>query len=569
MKRRDFLQKTGLAAAACWYPAMARAAKACPASKRPGKEITADICIVGGGLGGCAAAMAAASMGASVVMAEPTDWIGGQSTQQIVPLDEHAWIESEGCTARYRRFRDDIRDYYRQHYCLSACARKNPLLNPGNGFVSRLCHEPRVALHVLQRRLAGPIARGQLMVLLNAQAVSADTCRDRICSLTFHSKDEDTSTAVNARYYIDATETGDLLPLTGTEYVTGSESADETGEDHASAAARPGNVQAATWCFAVEYDQEADHTVDKPENYDFWKTYVPELTPDWPPHPLLSLWYSNPFTHEPQKLDFLPPDPAYCKVHTKNLNLWRYRRIVDKNNFVGERFQKEISIINWPQNDYMLGGIYDVPAEERQKHLDGMRQLSRSLLYWLQTEAPRPDGKQGWRGLRLRGDITGTEDGFAKQAYIRESRRLKARFTVTESHIRPEKPRIAGGRELAEPFHDSVGVGHYILDLHPTVEGDNYLHTDCCPFQIPLGALLPRRMKNLLAGCKNIGVTHISNGPYRVHPVEWNIGEAAGALAAFCIDRRRPPAQVWGQPRLLGEFQNQITRQGFQLDWEC
>ena len=45
--------------------------------------------------------------------------------------------------------------------------------------------------------------------------------------------------------------------------------------------------------------------------------------------------------------------------------------------------------------------------------------------------------------------------------------------------------------------------------------------------QIPLGTLIPRQMENLLPECKNIGVTHITNGCYRLHPVEWNVGEAA------------------------------------------
>jgi hypothetical protein len=44
------------------------------------------------------------------------------------------------------------------------------------------------------------------------------------------------------------------------------------------------------------------------------------------------------------------------------------------------------------------------------------------------------------------------------------------------------------------------------------------------PFQIPMGALILVRIRNLLAAAKNIGTTHITNG---LHPVEWNTGEAA------------------------------------------
>ena len=69
------------------------------------------------------------------------------------------------------------------------------------------------------------------------------------------------------------------------------------------------------------------------------------------------------------------------------------------------------------------------------RHLQRGKQLSLSLLYWLQTEAPRPDGGAGWPGLRLRPDIVGTQDGLAKAAYIREARRIRAEGTVLEQHV--------------------------------------------------------------------------------------------------------------------------------------
>ena len=77
------------------------------------RELPADLVIIGGGFGGCAAALAAARHGLRVVMTEETDWIGGQLTSQAVPLDENAWIESTGGTGAYRQLRRRIRDYYR------------------------------------------------------------------------------------------------------------------------------------------------------------------------------------------------------------------------------------------------------------------------------------------------------------------------------------------------------------------------------------------------------------------------------------------------------------------------
>ena len=70
------------------------------------QEIKADILIVGGGLGGVAAALGALEAGRTVVMSEEYDWIGGQLTSQAVPPDEHTWVERFGVTRRYRALRD-------------------------------------------------------------------------------------------------------------------------------------------------------------------------------------------------------------------------------------------------------------------------------------------------------------------------------------------------------------------------------------------------------------------------------------------------------------------------------
>jgi hypothetical protein len=87
------------------------------------------------------------------------------------------------------------------------------------------------------------------------------------------------------------------------------------------------------------------------------------------------------------------------------------------------------------------------------------------------------------------------------------------------------------------------------------------------PFQIPLGALLPVRARNLLPAAKNLGTTHVSNGCYRLHPVEWTVGEVAGRLAAFCLDRSVEPHQVRAHDQLLAAFQQALDRAGVERQW--
>jgi hypothetical protein len=72
---------------------------------------------------------------------------------------------------------------------------------------------------------------------------------------------------------------------------------------------------------------------------------------------------------------------------------------------------------------------------------------------------------------------------------------------------------------------------------------------------------------DLLAAGKCMGVTHVTNGCYRLHPVEWNVGEAAGALAAFCLNHRVSPRAVRSAPILLADFQDTLLSMGVQLHW--
>jgi DNA-binding LacI/PurR family transcriptional regulator len=529
-------------------------------------ELHADVLVVGGGLGGVAAAIAACQHGRRVVLTEETDWVGGQLTAQAVPPDEHPWIEQFGSTALYRELRDGIRDYYRAWYPLTVAAQRWRALNPGAGWVSKLCHEPRVALAVLEGMLAPHRAAGRLTVLLEHRPVSVSVDRDHVRAVEITSLQSGERLVVTAPYVLDATEHGDLLPMAKVEYVTGAESQNEHGEPHAPTVADPRNLQSFTCCFALEHRAGEDHTIDKPERYAFWRSYQPEF---WP-GPLLGLRTPDPRTLQPvdRRLDPNPDgDPlevlADQRQHQGAMELWTFRRILARNLYVPESFASDLTLVNWPMNDYWLGPLIEVDEATANRHLEDAKQLSLSLLYWLQTEAPRPDGGTGFPGLRLRPDVVGTKDGLAKAPYVRESRRIRAVTTVTERDVALATVGPDGGTR----YQDAVGVGSYRIDLHPSTGGDNYIDVGSVPFEIPLGTLLPVRVRNLLPAAKNIGTTHITNGSYRLHPVEWNVGEVAGRLAAFCLDHRVEPRQVRADQRLLAEFHQALDRAGVERRW--
>jgi len=257
--------------------------------------------------------------------------------------------------------------------------------------------------------------------------------------------------------------------------------------------------------------------------------------------------------------------------HGGVVNLWTYRRIAAVRQFAEGHYSSDICLVNWPQNDYLEGPLVGVSDDARAAHIARGKSLSLSLLYWLQTEAPRHDGGTGYPGLRLRADIMGTEDGLAKYPYVRESRRIRALYTVTEADCGKEQRGQESGRSrenaTAKRYPDSVGLGSYPIDLHPTTAGDNYIDFESLPFEIPLGALIPQRMRNLLPANKNIGTTHVTNGCYRLHPVEWGIGEAVGSLLAYCRQHGVIPRQVRSNTRHLADFQKGLVDRKVELRW--
>jgi len=512
-----------------------------------GAEAAADLVIVGGGAGGCAAALAACQRGLRVIMTEESLWIGGQFTAQAVPPDENRWIESIGGTASYRALRETVRDHYRRDPALLERARRNARLNPGNGWVSRICAEPRVWLASIEAMLAPHVAEGRLRILRGTRLHGVDVHRDVIRAVRVRDA-RDAEQVLHARYFADATELGDLLALSGAEHVSGAESRTMTGEPHAPAEYQPDNQQSFTVVFAMEHRAGEHHVSDRPAEYAHWRAATVEVNGTaWP-----LLGFEEPAN---KRIGF---DPV------ARTGYWSYRRIIDQTLFTPGTHPGDVTLVNWWQNDYADGPLVGVPASDAAAHVRAAGALSRCLLYWLQTEAPRPDGGLGWPGLRLRADIVGTSDGLAMMPYIRESRRLLTQTIVREQDVlRSLQP---AGKETTA-FPDSVGIGHYAMDLHRTTRGDTGGYGDTIPFQIPLGALVPVRLGNLLPACKNFGVTHLTNGCYRLHPIEWNVGEAAGHLVAQAIRTQVPPRAIHANVERTRDLQRTLTNAGVPLAW--
>jgi hypothetical protein len=502
-----------------------------PANLTP---IDCDLLIAGAGMGGVAAAIASSSRGHTVCLIEETDWVGGQMTAGgVSALDENRFIEISGGTRTYYEFRNRLRQYYRERYHLSPEAAKLENFNPGSCYVSPLCVEPKAGVEVLTAMLKRPGIR----VFLRTAVFHLERSGGRVMSALAWRFDGKQVLKFTPKWVLDATETGDLLPLARVPYVVGSEAKAETREPHAAAQANPACVQSFTYPFVVERGDGAAgaHEIAEPFGYEAIRkrqNFTLRVN-----YPVENGWKGfvqyGMYGEDPPIPNNMSPGPFF---------MWR--RLLAAKNFTGTDVPRDLALINWPRQDYAAESILDRTPEDAARILQRAKQTSMAFLYWLQHDQHHPE-------LTLRPDIMGTADGLSKYPYIRESRRLKARGRVLEQDIGDEfQP---GPR--AKWFRDSIGTAFYMIDIHPCSANERGRMMMPRPFQIPMSALEPRELVNFLAAGKNLGVTHLTNGAFRLHPVEWNIGEAAATMASIAIEGTG------------GDVQTALAKAGVPLVW--
>lgn len=503
-------------------------------------SLTADVVILGGGLGGVAAALRLCAHKRSVIIVEPTAWLGGQATSQgVSALDEHRYIESFGGTPDYMGWRLRIRHSMATLYGITPPEWST--FNPGNAWVSNLCFLPKIAANVIDEMLAPHVASGRCHILRHTTLHSVHRHDDRITHAVGLTPTGLVS--LHGALYIDATELGDALSLANLTYITGAESQQDTGETKAPDEPRPEEIQGFTYCFAVSYCPGESHVIAKPEGY--------EQLRDQQPFTLTLLSDAG----EPRPFSVFGTGPTGLPP------FWTYRRLWDGGHTTPAG--NDIAMINWNSNDYHHGTIIDVSDATVSARLDEAKRLSLAFLYWMQTEMPRDDGGIGHPELKLLPEVMGTADGLSMTPYIRESRRtIGLRRIVAQDLLVESQPHARATR-----YEDSIGVGWYFMDLHPAPGNPKSMFAPTRPFQIPLGALLPPDCPNLVMGNKNIATTHLSNGSYRLHPVEWNIGAVAGELCDEALFQQCEIVDIWYQKAKLHAFQKRLIGHQHPIAW--
>lgn len=604
-------------------------------------EDVCDILVVGGGIGGVAAALQACEMADRfpihrIILTEQTDWLGGQWTSQgVTATDPNNVVKAgnyyAGASELYFSIHETIRNYYRPRAL--EVARTTPrsgapdslartrdierilgtTFSPGHAWNSRFSCLPADYLKCIEAKLHPYVQSGLLRVVMEAVPHAVEKTGNRVTAAIFACTNPPGRLRVRAKVVIDATELGDLLPLSGTEYRVGIEASHETNEpslfDEGGAPLYPEPVpdctQSITYVFAIEWCKPGeDHRrpwETRPASYE--KNHYRYSLSDGRRRFLftrrnefgrsIGVAYPQPFWTYRRIFDasFFDPDLPLDLYARFIDGAWQERPDPDKHpQWYAPNFEQtnvgDITAPNWSGNDYAGKTIIDVPPGIREERLREARELSLGLLYYLWYEVPRdpddarldPDveeyrsidpatGKnRGYSNLKFRPDVLGTEDGLGKFPYIRESRRIKAIKTIVQQELmgRPD--------HRATLFQDSVGIGHYVsMDIHPCDAGTGQKRdipfrimelpngksvNPRIPsrFQIPYGALVPIQTDALLAGGKNLGGTHISASTYRLHPVEFAIGQAAGAAAVLCVAWDCLPRDLYSPPGATGNL---------------
>lgn len=544
-----------------------------------------DIVISGGSLSAPAAALQAARCNpqARILLTEPTDWLGGQATSQGVSAIDNAWHEPgrslmAGSPSLY--YPADYLDFLGR---TKAAPVGTGMAPNGSAWVTREAFDPRSAAWALDQMLAEmpnvTVMKMTVVSGVQSEPVRAATGAARkITSLTliersaaggykpfsqFLSREitdwfsPEPSEHFSKTVYqivprdssrglvvIDASETADVVVLSGATYTVGRElTAEEMGEDGSLPAMDETGSQATVYCFCMT-------SSDAPQSED-------ELKAPWSD---FDVYYR-------QQLE------SYFSLGSHNWNkVWTYRRLL--NTGALDSFDQvnrgDVTMQNWyPGNDYPYGSIYkdrqeaqaEVRAGEWRGGLDTGHLAQAEKLAYAWYFFMKEHRTTSWDTRMLRGDdgfnMMATATGLAKFPYIRCTRRIVGleNFRLTGRYLADSDQ----GAKTSYRFYDSVGIGDYAVDIHPVKSSSGIAPAfeRAAPFYIPYRALGSANVRNLLAAGKLIATTYVTNAAYRLHPIEWAIGSAAGAAAALMSRDAKTNLELL-EPLSLRELQESV-----------
>lgn len=518
------------------------------ASAASGRDaLETDVCVYGGTAGGVAAAVQAARLGQSVVLAESSRHLGGLTSGGLGATDIGNKAAIGGIA---RDFYQRIAAHYRQDDAWPLENREEYFGKRGgrSGLAEMLkedgtmwTFEPRVAKDLLFRMLNA----ANVPVYFEERLATVKKTGGRITEIVM-----DNGRVYRAKMFIDTTYEGDLMAKAGVSFTVGREANAQYDETLNGIRAqtpqhqftvpvdpyvKPGDPASGLLPFIQPGDGgkpgNSDHRV---QAYNFRLCYTKNPTNRLP--------HVKPEKYDPAKFEllarYLEALVAAGRQPVLEQHLWLLVWMPNGKTDINNRGGFSTDFI---------GANYDYPNADyaaRAKIWKAHEDYMKGFIYFLATSPRVPEHiraeLQEWGPAR---DEFPENGGWPTQLYVREARRMVSDYVMTEHHCR--------GLITAE---DAVGLGAYGMDSHNCQrvvkngrvenEGDVQVH-GFTPYPISYRSIVPKatECENLLVPIC-LSATHIAYGSIRMEPVFMILAQSAATAAALALDDKVPVQQV-------------------------
>jgi hypothetical protein len=489
-----------------------------------------DIVIYGGTSSGITAAIQAVKMGKHVILIEPGNHLGGMAVEGLggTDIDNHPEFQNSlGVSGLALEFYSRISaKYNRQDEFLAML--KGRLKKPGLW---------RFESHIAEEVYTSWLKETSVTVILNTRLSEEKKSVVKEGTQINSIKMEDGS-YYKGKVFIDATIEGDLLHAAGVSTVVGRESNSLYNETRNGIRAETTHAQ-----FNVKVD--------------------PYIVPGDPTSGVIPTIQNEPLGIPGQGDHRLQ---AYCFrmcLTKNNTNQIPFTKpsLYDKSQYEiyiryehagGTLYSPVASLPNgktdlgaWHDLSHNLYGMnFEYPNgnyKTRQKIYQYHKDFTQGLFYFLShDEAIKKETREEWSKWGLCKDEFTDNDGWPRQFYVRDARRMISDYVITEHHVK---------KDNAIPVNDPVGIAFWPPDVHAVRrmvkngyaynEGFVFGGDDWRPFGVSYHALVPKRNE-----CTNLitptcpSSSHIAYGAIRIEFTFMELGQAAGAAASIAIDKK-------------------------------
>ncbi len=516
-----------------------------------------DIVVYGGTSGGVAAGIQAARMGKSVVVIEPTKFVGGLTTGGLGATDIGNKRAIGGVS---REFYHRIWQYYQQPVAWKHETREKYYSGKPHGNAAdeetMWTFEPHVASLVYDAMLKEakvPVVFGERLDLKDGVKKEGA----RITAIRMES-----GRTFTGRMFIDATYEGDLMAKAGVGYHVGREANATYGETlngiqvakatkhqfthQPDPYVKPGDPSSGLLPGIAAgqpgKDGDGDNRVQA-YNFRMCTTDVPENRLPWP----------KPKNYDPAHYELLLRNCEAGDMRPPWNPVWMPNRKTDTNNNFA------ISTDNIGMNYAYPDGDYATRDRIWQEHVDYQQGLM-----WTLANHPRVPARlrAEFTRLALAKDEFTDNKHWPRQMYVREARRMIGAYVMTEKNCLRK-----------DVVEDSVGMGAYNMDSHNiqryvnkagVVLNEGDIQTSTRPYPVSYRSIHPRA-----AECTNLLVpvclsaSHIAYGSIRMEPVFMVMGQSAATAAVHAIEEKTTVQNI-----AAAKFKARLLADGQVLDFE-